>query len=37
MRSSRTLSSPSYSRLTSNFTQHVAVAIAACLMALVLG
>jgi hypothetical protein len=36
MRSSRTLSSPSYSRLASSFTQHVAVAIAACLMALVL-
>ena len=36
MRSRRILSSPSYSRLASSFTQHVAVAIAALLLALVL-
>jgi hypothetical protein len=37
MRSPRTPSSPSYSRLASNFHRHVAVAIAACLLALVMG
>ena len=37
MRSPRTRSSPSYSRLASHFPQHLAVAIAACLLALVMG
>ena len=37
MRSPRTLSSPSYSRLASGFTQHVTVALAALVLALALG